>query len=209
MTSPWAWEFDPAVLVLGALTGVMYGLLAVGLVLVYRANRVVNFAHGEIGAFGAALFSIMVVRWGLPYWLVLPVALAAAAAVGGAAEVVAVRRLRDAPALMSVVATLGIGQLLLAFAAAINPSAGAGITFPSPPWMPTFTIGSLTVTPAYSAMLILGRSSSGAWHCSSAPAARVGPCAPPRRTPRPHGSTASRPHACRPSPGVSPAPSPR
>ena len=35
-----------------------YGLLAVGLVLVYRSNRIINFAHGEIGAFGAAVFGV-------------------------------------------------------------------------------------------------------------------------------------------------------
>ena len=144
------------VIVLGALTGILYGLLAVGLVLVYRSNRVVNFAHGEMGAFGASLFSLLVVRWGLPYWLMLPVALVAAGSIGSAAEVVAIRRLRRAPALMSVVATLGIGQLLLSFSSAINPSATSGFNYPSPPWMPTFSIGDLRITRAYSAMLILG-----------------------------------------------------
>jgi ABC-type branched-subunit amino acid transport system ATPase component/branched-subunit amino acid ABC-type transport system permease component len=144
------------VLVLGALTGILYGLLSVGLVLVYRSNRVVNFAHGEMGAFGASIFSLMVVRWGMPYWLMLPVALVVAGAIGSASEVVAIRRLRRAPALMSVVATLGIGQLLLSFSSAINPSASSGLSYPSPPWMPTFSIGQLRITPAYSAMLILG-----------------------------------------------------
>ncbi len=144
------------VIVLGALTGILYGLLAVGLVLVYRSNRVVNFAHGEMGAFGASLFSLLVVRWGMPYWLMLPVALVAAGIIGSASEVVAIRRLRSAPPLMSVVATLGIGQLLLSLSSAINPSATSGIGYPSPPWMPTFSIGQLRITPAYSAMLILG-----------------------------------------------------
>ncbi|MEI7754851.1 MAG: ATP-binding cassette domain-containing protein [Actinomycetota bacterium] len=151
-----ALQVSMPVLLLGSLTGILYGLLAVGLVLVYRSNRVINFAHGEIGAFGAAIFSILVVRWHLPYWLMLPVALLVAAAIAGVAEVAAIRRLRRAPALMSVVATLGIGQLLLALSAAVNPSAGSGLTYPSPPWMPTFDIGSLRITPAYSAMLIVG-----------------------------------------------------
>jgi ABC-type branched-subunit amino acid transport system ATPase component/branched-subunit amino acid ABC-type transport system permease component len=146
----------PPVLVLGALTGILYGLLAVGLVLVYRSNRVVNFAHGEMGAFGASLFSLLVVRWDMPYWMMLPVAMLAAGAIGSAAEVVTVRRLRAAPALMSVVATLGIGQLLLSFSSAINPSATSGLTYPSPPWMPTFSIGELRITPAYTAMLVIG-----------------------------------------------------
>ena len=86
------------VVVLGALTGILYGLLAVGLVLVYRSNRVVNFAHGEMGAFGASLFSLMVVRWGMPYWTTLPIALVVAGAVGSVTEDVAIRRLRRAPA---------------------------------------------------------------------------------------------------------------
>ena len=46
-------EISGPVLALGAITGMIYGVLAVGLVLVYRSNRLINFAHGEIGAFAA------------------------------------------------------------------------------------------------------------------------------------------------------------
>src|SRR5439155_20359452 len=51
------------VIVLGAITGMVYGILAVGLVLVYRSSRIINFAHGQIGAFGAALLGVAVVKW--------------------------------------------------------------------------------------------------------------------------------------------------
>ena len=54
------------VIVLGAIIGMTYGLLAVGLVLVYRSNRIINFAHGEIGAFGAAVFGVAVVPLARP-----------------------------------------------------------------------------------------------------------------------------------------------
>ena len=97
----------------GLFTGFLYGLLSIGLVLVYRASRFINFAHVAIGIFAASIFGAIVAKQGLPYWLMLPVAMAVAGAVGGTAEVVAIRRLRSAPSLMSVVATLGIGQLLL------------------------------------------------------------------------------------------------
>ena len=55
-------------------------LLAVGLVLIYMSNRVVNFAHGEIGAFAVALMLTFtqVLHWG--YWFALLAALAPAAA---------------------------------------------------------------------------------------------------------------------------------
>ena len=56
-------QVNSGVLALGVITGMTYGILAVGLVLVYRSNRVINFAHGEIGAFGAALVGVLVVQW--------------------------------------------------------------------------------------------------------------------------------------------------
>jgi len=48
------------IVVIGALTGLTYAILAAGLVLIYRATRVINFAHGEIGAFGATLLAKLV-----------------------------------------------------------------------------------------------------------------------------------------------------
>ena len=71
-------------LVIGLFTGLTYGLLAVGLVLVYRSSRFVNFAHGSVGAFGASVLALFVVDWGLPYWGAFVVAMAVAAALSGA-----------------------------------------------------------------------------------------------------------------------------
>jgi ABC-type branched-subunit amino acid transport system ATPase component/ABC-type branched-subunit amino acid transport system permease subunit len=150
-----SWESPFPVLVLGLIIGLTYGLLAVGLVLIYRTNRIINFAHGQVGAFGAAFFGIEVVRWHLPYWVAFLPALALAAGAGALAEVAVVRRLRKAPAIMSVVATLGIGQFLVLFAFAINSQAGAGALYPQPSFMPSFRVGALLVTPAYSGMLFL------------------------------------------------------
>ena len=101
------------VIVLGAITGMTYGLLGVGLVLVYRSNRIINFAHGNIGAFGAAFFGVAAVKWHLPYWIAFLMSMALSALVGVGTEAAAVRRLRNAPLLMSVVVTLGIGQFLV------------------------------------------------------------------------------------------------
>lgn len=144
-----------ALLALGAITGMTYGILAVGLVLVYRSSRIINFAHGEIGAFGAALAGVLVVRWQTPYWVALLAALAASAAIGALTEVAVVRRLRNAPRLMSLVATLGVAQFLLAFSAVVNAQARSGSTFPQPPGLPEVKIGALLVTQAYAAMLLI------------------------------------------------------
>ena len=120
------WETPLPPTVLGLIIGLTYGLLGVGVVLVYRTNRIVNFAHGEIGAFGAAFFGVIVTRWHIPYWIAFPVGLAVGAAIGAVSEVAVIRRLRKSPRLMSVVATLGVGQLLVLLALSINTTAGVG-----------------------------------------------------------------------------------
>jgi ABC-type branched-subunit amino acid transport system ATPase component/ABC-type branched-subunit amino acid transport system permease subunit len=151
---PFGIEFPLPVVVLGAIFGMTYGLLAVGLVLIYRSNRIVNFAHGEIGAFGAGMFGLATIRWHVPYYIALPFALAIGFGVGALAETAVIRRLRRAPRLMTIVATLGIGEFLLAFGRAVNPQATAGDIYPQPSGMPTFNIGALHLTQAYSGMLL-------------------------------------------------------
>ncbi|MEA3054695.1 MAG: hypothetical protein QOD30_127, partial [Actinomycetota bacterium] len=143
------------VLLLGTVIGMTYGLLAVGLVLIYRTNRIINFAHGQMGAFAAALFGLAVVKWHVPYWIAFPLALAVAGLTGAAAEAGVVRRLRNAPRLMSIVATLGVGQFLVIFAELVNGQASAGSLYPQPSWLPVFNVGALRVTQAYSGMLFL------------------------------------------------------
>jgi branched-subunit amino acid ABC-type transport system permease component len=68
----------------GAVTGVTYGVVAVGLILVFRSNRVVNFAIAEMGGFSAALLARMVLDWDVPYWIGFAACLVVGAAVGGA-----------------------------------------------------------------------------------------------------------------------------
>ena len=148
-------QFPFPVFLLGLITGMTYGILAVGLVLIFRSNRIINFAHGEIGAFAAAVLGVTVTRWHVPYWVAFPGALLIAGAVGGLSEVVVIRRLRNAPPVMSIVATLGLAQFLLLFSLVINSQASAGRLFPQPAFLPEFDVGALRVTRAYSAMLFI------------------------------------------------------
>ncbi len=149
-----SFQIPVAVLVLGLLIGLTYGLLSVGLVLVFRTNRIINFAHGEIGAFAGTVVGTLVLKGHVPYWVAFPLGLAIGAIVGAAVEVVVVRRLRRAPRVMSIVATLGVATVLLGFEFLISPQARAGSVFPQPPGLPSFAVGKLIVSPTYSAMLI-------------------------------------------------------
>ncbi len=100
-------------LVLGTVSGLTYGVLALGLALVYKSGRFVNFAHGNLGVVCAVLFGKAVVDWGVPYWVALPLLVGLGAGIGALIELGVVRRLFDAPRLVLVVATIGVSQLLL------------------------------------------------------------------------------------------------
>ena len=141
--------------VLGVITGLTYGILAVGLVLVYRSSKIINFAHGEMGAFASAMFGLATIRWGVPYYVAFPLAILVGGAIAALAEVAVIRRLRKAPRLMSIVATLGVGQFLVNLSAAVNNQAQAGSLYPEPPGLPVYELGGvLRITQASSGMLI-------------------------------------------------------
>jgi len=59
-------------LVLALVQGVLYALFAVGLVLVYRASRVINFAHGGFFALAYVLFYGVGISLNVSYWVALP-----------------------------------------------------------------------------------------------------------------------------------------
>ncbi len=99
----------------GAVTGLTYGVMAVGLILVFRSTRVINFAIGDMGAFSAALLYRLVIDWHVPFWLSLVAGIVVGAVIGAAIELVVVRRLFTAPRVILLVALIGASQLLQFF----------------------------------------------------------------------------------------------
>ncbi|HEU0129982.1 MAG TPA: branched-chain amino acid ABC transporter permease [Mycobacteriales bacterium] len=102
------------VVTFGVVNGAIYGLIAVGLVLVYRGTKVVNFAQGEIGTFSLYLAWFVTTEHGLPWWVGALAAVAGAALIGTAFEFVVVRRMVAANRLAVAVATIGLASLLAA-----------------------------------------------------------------------------------------------
>ena len=132
----WAWWVDRSSwqLVFNGLTvGLVYGLIGMGVVLIYRSTRVINLAVGNMGLPAMGLMAIMVVNYDFPYWIALVVALAVGAIGGGALELAVVRRLFDAPRVIVLVATIGIAQLMQAILFALpdaRPQRGEGFPVP-------------------------------------------------------------------------------
>jgi ABC-type branched-subunit amino acid transport system permease subunit/ABC-type branched-subunit amino acid transport system ATPase component len=108
-------ELPRQVVFSGAVTGVTYGVMAVGVILIFRSTRVVNFAIGEMGGFSAALLYRLVIDWDAPFWLSFAACIVVGALFGAAIELLVVRRLFTAPRVIVLVALIGASQLLLFF----------------------------------------------------------------------------------------------
>jgi ABC-type branched-subunit amino acid transport system ATPase component/ABC-type branched-subunit amino acid transport system permease subunit len=98
----------------GVTYGLQYGLLAMGLVLVWRASRFVNFAHGQMGILGSLLLGRLALDWHFPYLLALAVALTFGALFAAALEWLLVRPLFNAPRLVLLIGSIGIAQTAFA-----------------------------------------------------------------------------------------------
>lgn len=135
-------DLAPAVLILGlqafafpmpsggVAAGVVLGLLgslgAVGLALVWRANRVVNFAQGDLGAFPATLAVLLITLAGVPWLVGLLAGLGTAVVVGVLADLLVIRRFFRSPRLILTVATIGLAQVLGFFALLLPEAWGEG-----------------------------------------------------------------------------------
>ncbi len=98
-------------LISGIAQGCIYGLIALGFVLIYKATETVSFAQGELmmlGAFGGLVAMTMM---GLPFWLAVPCVIVAMALVGVLMERVVIRPVLGQPAFSIVMLTIGIGYV--------------------------------------------------------------------------------------------------
>lgn len=104
------------VLARGVLIGGVTALIALGMALIYRSNRIVNFAQGDLGAAPAVLVFLLLSEWGWPYPVAVVAGALAAFALGGLVELAVIRRFFRAPRLVLTVATIGLAQLLTGIA---------------------------------------------------------------------------------------------
>jgi branched-chain amino acid transport system permease protein len=98
----------------GGVLGLLNAMLAMGMALIYRANRVVNFAQADLGSVPTAFAAALILFWHWPYLLGLGSGLVIAVVLGVVVEMAIVRRFRQSPRVVLTVATLGISQLMIA-----------------------------------------------------------------------------------------------
>ncbi|MRD49457.1 branched-chain amino acid ABC transporter permease [Caenimonas koreensis] len=95
----------------GIAQGCIYGLIALGFVLIYKATETVSFAQGELMMLGAFCGLALMTFMGFPFWLAVISAIAAMAAFGVLLERIVIRPILGQPAFSIVMLTIGIGYV--------------------------------------------------------------------------------------------------
>ncbi|HEU5434816.1 MAG TPA: branched-chain amino acid ABC transporter permease [Telluria sp.] len=96
------------VLIGGLLSGIMYALVAIGFVLIYKASGVFNFAQGAMVFFAALTCVGMVDKWGVPMWAAIALTVVVMIVLGLAIEKVVLRPLVNQPEITLFMATIGL-----------------------------------------------------------------------------------------------------
>jgi sulfate-transporting ATPase len=138
--------------VLGIVSGSITSLLAVGLVVAYRGSRVINFAQGAIAMVAAFVFYSLHVTHNQSFILSFVVGVGTAALISLAMHFLVIDRLRDAPQLMKLIATLAVLELLTQFETIKAPP----ITEYVPSSLPTRPIKVLSANVPLGQLEILG-----------------------------------------------------
>ena len=99
------------IVVAGMIVGTVTALLAMGLILIYRTNRFINFAYGSMGSFAGVIAIGLHLEQGISFFLALPIGVAIGIATGGVVDLI-VRRFRTSSRLILTVASIGIAQIL-------------------------------------------------------------------------------------------------
>ena len=106
------WQFTLVLLTNGIMIGLMYALIALGFVLIYKATDAINFAQGEFVMFAGFLAAGAAEIAGAPFWVSALIAIAGMVALGFGLERVVLRPLIGRPVIAVVMATIGLAAVL-------------------------------------------------------------------------------------------------
>lgn len=141
-----------AILFQGLVLGSLTAMSSIGVVLIYRTSRIVNFANAALGAVGAVLAYNLIVVYEVPYGLAFAAGVIGSGLVALAAELLILRRFFEAPRLVFTIVTIGLGGLLGTY--------GVGAVAQLPIWGETRSLaeqfGRTTIVPARSIRFTIG-----------------------------------------------------
>lgn len=135
----------------GLAVGCIYGLVALGFVLIYKATELVNFAQGDLLMLGAFVCYMAVVWWGFDYWLAFALAIVVIGAFGALLDMTILRRVIGQPQFAVVMLTIGLGSIFRTFA---SVTWGSEIYTLPTPFGGVTQLGSITLSHQYLSIII-------------------------------------------------------
>jgi branched-chain amino acid transport system permease protein len=136
------WQFFVLLMSNGVLIGLMYSLIALGFVLVYKATDALNFAQGEFVMIAGFLVAVALGVWGAPLWLSVSAGLVGMIGFGFGLERVVLRPLIGRPIVAVIMATIGLAAILRGFGPLVWGAETRPLALPIPDepmvWGPLF-----------------------------------------------------------------------
>jgi branched-chain amino acid transport system permease protein len=123
-------SFTVVLLVNGVMIGLMYALIALGFVLIYKATDAINFAQGEFVMFAGFIAAAMASEAGLPFWASALIAIIGMVVLGFGLERVVLRPLIGRPVIAVVMATIGLAAVLRGVSVVLFGASTLSITMP-------------------------------------------------------------------------------
>ena len=135
----------------GLAVGCIYGLVALGFVLIYKATELVNFAQGDLLMLGAFVCYMAVVWWGFDYWVAFALAIVVIGIFGALLDMTILRRVIGQPQFAVVMLTIGLGSIFRTFA---SVTWGSEIYTLPTPFGGVTQIGGITLSHQYLSIII-------------------------------------------------------
>ncbi len=128
----------------GVAVGAIYALVALGIVLIYKATEVLNFAHGDLLVVSAFTAWGLIAVIGLPFWLAMPVTVAVVALLAYGLDALVIRRIAGQPQFAGVMLTIALAFMIRGLVSmAFGPESR---NYPTPWTNLTAEIGGLVIT---------------------------------------------------------------
>ncbi len=138
----------------GVALGCIYGLVALGFVLIYKATEVVNFAQGDVLMLGGFVAYTFATLWHLPFWMMVPLTVLTLALFGAAFEHGVLRHVIGQPTFAAVMVTMGAGYAMRGLVTMV-PGWGADTRLLKMPFSDTFVRqGGLSVAMDHIAIIL-------------------------------------------------------
>ena len=141
-------------LISGIAQGCIYGLIALGFVLIYKATETVTFAQGDLMMLGAFCGLVLMTLLGFPFWLAVPASIAAMALFGMFAERIMIRPVLGQPAFSIVMLTIGLSYIARGLITMVPVIGTETHTLPVPYKDGTLRLGELVL--AHEHLVVIG-----------------------------------------------------